>query len=428
MNKIFIPDGMQTAVFVMEAGALKDSAQVLKEYFPGKTAWLVADENTWKAAGEKVAEVLKNEGVKTVPPEIFPAVPQPHPLESISQELAKKITKDIVPVAVGSGVINDLVKRASGIADVRYFCIATAASVDGYTSAGAALSVDGLKKTMPCPAPYAVLADTDVLKTAPAPMMAAGYADLFAKVIAGAEWMISDLLGILPIHKKSWDLVQTDLRKWLADPDDLNHLFNGLAATGYAMQVLKDSRPASGMEHLMSHIWEMEGLSYQGKEVSHGFKVGIGTLAAARLMDFILETSEERARALAAPLETKEEREATVKELLKRGCYGDPKPVAMKKFKEGEDAVERRDLIFRNWDRIRHLLKKQSYSFEETREMFRKANVPVTPAAIGLDREQFYHGLFAAQLIRDRYTLLDLLYEAGLLKKAAETLEIMFEE
>ena len=428
MNKIYIPEGMQTAVFVMEAGALKDAAEVLKEYFPGKTAWLVADGNTWAAAGEKVAAVLKDAGIRTAEPKIFPAVPQPHPLESVCQELAKMITKDTVPVAVGSGVINDLVKRASGIAGVKYFCVATAASVDGYTSEGAALSVNGLKKTMPCPAPYAILADTDVLETAPAPMMAAGYADLFAKIIAGAEWLISDLLGILPIDRKTWDLVQKDLKKWLQNPGNLHDLFNGLASTGYSMQVFHDSRPASGMEHLMSHIWEMEGLTFQGKEVSHGFKVGIGTLTAARLAEFVLGLTEERARALAAPLETREEREASIRELLKKGCYGNPEPIALEKFKEGEDAVERRDLIFRNWDRIRHLLKKQVFSFRETREMLRKANAPVSPAQIGLDREQFYHAVYAAQLIRTRYTFLDFLYETGLLKEAVKTLEIMFEE
>ena len=143
MKTISIPEGMQTAVFVMESGALKDAAQVVKEYFPGKTPWIVADGNTWAAAGEKVAEVLKNAGLTAKEPKIFPAVPQPHPYESTCQELAKMITPDMVPVAVGSGVINDLVKRASGIAGVRYFCVATAASVDGYTAAGAALSVNG---------------------------------------------------------------------------------------------------------------------------------------------------------------------------------------------------------------------------------------------------------------------------------------------
>ena len=428
MNTIAIPEGMQTAVFVMDRGAVRDSAQVVKEYFPGKTPWIVADENTWKAAGSAAADVLKSAGFSMKEPKIFPAVPKPHPYESTCQELAKEITENIVPIAVGSGVINDLVKRASGIAGVRYFCIATAASVDGYTAAGAALSVNGLKKTMPCPAPYAVLADTNVLESAPPEMMAAGYADLFAKVVAGAEWLVSDLLGILPIDRKPWDLVQKDLRKWLLDSSNLSYLFHGLAATGYSMQVYNDSRPASGMEHLMSHVWEMEGLSYHGEEVSHGFKVGIGTLAAIRLMEFVIALPEEKARKLAVPCETLEERQRSVQELLKKGCYGNPETITFEKFKYGDAALERRELIFRNWDRIRSLLKNQIFTYAETKSMLLKAHAPVNPAEIGLDREQFYHGIFTAQLIRNRYTFVDVLYETGLLKEAVKTLEIMFEE
>ena len=194
------------------------------------------------------------------------------------------------------------------------------------------------------------------------------------------------------------------------------------------MQVFNDSRPASGMEHLLSHVWEMEGLTCNGVEVSHGFKVGVGTVAAIRMMEFMLGLSEEQARKLAKPCETLEERQATVKELLKKNCYGNPEKIAFDKFKYGEAAEERRELIFRNWDRIRYLLKKQIFSYEETKKLLIEAHAPVRPQEIGLDKEQFYHGLFTAQLIRARYTLLDVLYEAGLLEEAAKTLDIMFEE
>ena len=101
------------------------------------------------------------------------------------------------PVAVGAGTINDLVKRASVEAKTPgYLCVATAPSVDGYTSYGAALTVNGVKKTVPCPAPTAILADNRVIGSAPLPMIAAGYADLAAKIVAGADWHIAATLGI----------------------------------------------------------------------------------------------------------------------------------------------------------------------------------------------------------------------------------------
>ena len=123
-----------------------------------------------------------------------------------------------------------------------------------------------------------------------------------------------------------------------------------------------------------------------------------------------------------------DKKQMNVKELLKKNCYGNPEKITFDKFKEGDAALERRELIFRNWDRIRHLLKGQIFSYAETRRLLQEAKAPVNPREIGLDKEQFYHGLFTAQLIRARYTFLDLLYEAGLLEEAAKTLDIMFEE
>ena len=125
---------------------------------------------------------------------LFPGTPRLHALDDYSNELAEIFPDNSVPVAIGSGVINDLVKRASGVCGKNYCCVATAASVDGYTASGAALLVNGRKMTQPCPAPYALLADTAVLESAPPEMLSSGYGDLWAKVPAGAEWFISNVI------------------------------------------------------------------------------------------------------------------------------------------------------------------------------------------------------------------------------------------
>jgi predicted HD superfamily hydrolase involved in NAD metabolism len=144
----------------------------------------------------------------------------------------------------------------------------------------------------------AVVADKEVLFTAPAEMAAAGYADLTAKIVAGADWIIADILKQDPIIPATWDVVQKDLRSWLADSNDLMAVFMGLAATGYAMQMHDDSRPASGSEHLFSHVWEMEGLLFNGEEVSHGFKVSVGTVVTLKLMQYFLDLDVEKAKEL----------------------------------------------------------------------------------------------------------------------------------
>ena len=423
MRYIKLPENIETKVFVLDSNALTETPKVLQKYFPGKKVQIVADGNTWRVAGEKVQALCRAAGLQAYTPIILPAEPKPHPDYALSQELAEKFAGDCVPVAVGSGVINDLVKCASEIKKLRYCCVATAPSVDGYTASGGAMAVAGQKKTVPCPAPYALIADRNILKTAPRAMMAAGYADLMSKVTGGADWIIADELGIEKIDKPIWSLVQDDLQDNLADPDNLEKLFLGLAATGYAMQMYHDSRPASGAEHLCSHVWEMEHLAVNGEEISHGFKVGIGVLAISQLQEFVINTSVEAARSMAkAPL-SKAERIAEIAELLKKDCYGSTiADLALNKTPFDEAMTERRELIFKHWEQMQERMKTQLISSNTLRKMLKNAQAPTRYEEIGLTAEQYFHGIRTAQLIRNRYTILDLLYETGLLEKAIKTL------
>ena len=414
IKNIEIPPGMQTAAFAMGDGALDEIASFKATVFPGRKPWIVADTNTWEAAGKKAAGLLPD----AYEPMIFPGTPKLHPESSISDELAKKISAmpDCLPIAVGSGVINDIVKRAAGIAGVTYCCVPTASSVDGYTASGAAMSRDGFKMTLPCPAPYGLLVDTLVLQTAPAEMFASGYADLFAKVPAGGDWIIADALGVEKIDASIWELVQTPLRQRISDPGAFEPVFAGLAATGYAMQLYHDSRPASGAEHLLSHVWEMEKLSFNGEEVSHGFKVSIGTMTTTMLMEFIMNTDAAAAAAIAAPPLSVEARCEEIDRLLIKNCYGSG---------VRELALEKAELFgkyssktFEIWDSLRDKLAKQLISSTDAAALLRKADAPVHFSEIGLTEEQFIHGIRTAQLIRKRYTILDMLYYAGLLTPA----------
>ncbi len=424
MKTIPVPPGLQTKLFVLSAGALDSLPEVLKTAFPGKTPWLIADDNTWNVAGKRAEEILKSAGFECSTPHIFPGTPRLHPDFAYCEMLAEKMPENCVPVAVGSGVINDLVKCASGLKNVPYCCVPTACSVDGYTSMGSALSVNGFKKTVKCPAPAALCVDTDILVTAPPDMFASGYADLFAKIPAGADWLLADAVGEEPIRKDVWQLIQSDLRKWVSDKSDMLNVFHGLAATGYSMQMYLESRPASGAEHLCSHIWEMEELKYNGEDVSHGFKVGVGLVASTLLMEYLMNNSAETLRPRMKAALTLEERIAEIDNLLIRNCYGTgPKETALKKFITGKEMEERREMLLAKLPEIQKHFKEQLIPFEETRKMLKDAGCPVTPAEIGLDKEQFLHGIRTAQLIRIRYTVIDYLYELGLFDDALEYLE-----
>ncbi len=425
MNGIPLPDGIQTRFFALEHGTLKGVPQILREFFGGRRPWIVADENTFAAAGAETYEICQAAGLDPHEPFLFKGKEHLPPDFELSVMLERNMPDSAVPAAVGSGVINDLVKCAAGLRETPYLCVPTAASVDGYTSSGGAMLVRNYKKTVPGRAPLAIAADLTVLENAPAKMTASGYGDLLTKVVAGADWIVADQLGIEKIAPGIWDLVQKDLRSWIQDSRNLKNIFLGLAATGYAMQLYHDSRPASGAEHLASHIWEMEELTLHGEEVSHGFKVSLGTLGSARLHHFILNTPLKKAKESARKVLTCEERRKEVEALLIRGCYGDePRKLAMEKTLYGSDAEARREWIWNHWEAMQKRLAVQLLSVEELTGLLRKAGCPMRPEEIGLSREQFIHGFRAAQLIRKRYTVTDLLYEAGLLDSALDTFPV----
>ena len=428
MTNIPIPAGLDTKLCVLGDHVLTEIPSVLRQLWPGGCPVVIADENTWAAAGREVHELLATAGLQPAPPHVFPARPLLHADYTHVGELIPPLTGR-VPVAIGSGTINDLVKRASVEANTPgYLCVATAPSVDGYTSFGAALTVNGVKKTVPCPAPVAILADNRVIGSAPLPMIAAGYADLAAKIVAGADWHIAAALGITPYEPVAWELVQKDLQSWLADPEGVRDrrpaalaaLFTGLAATGFAMQRMRDSRPASGAEHLFSHVWEMEGLTHQGEAPSHGFKVAIGTLISTAMMTamFAWTTEEARQRLAAAPAPTAQERQAQIDAFLQKSPFAaEVSQTAMGKLLTGPALAERRQAILKAWPELQAKVRAQLLPLDELRRRFQILGCPVQPADIGLDEALLRRGIMVGGMIRNRYTFLDLLYEIGQLEE-----------
>ncbi|MDR2182097.1 MAG: iron-containing alcohol dehydrogenase, partial [Treponema sp.] len=192
-----------TKEMVIMEGALEAVPSLLERYFAGASGeipplFLAADENTWRAAGAELERVLRAANLAISGTHIFPAADL-HGDYALAEKLAALMKErrgngSLVPLAIGSGTINDLVKCASAECGLPYCCVPTAASVDGYTAHGAALLKDGFKQTVPCAAPRLVAADTRVLAKAPAFLASSGYGDLAGKLIAGADWIIADKL------------------------------------------------------------------------------------------------------------------------------------------------------------------------------------------------------------------------------------------
>ncbi len=423
-------DATDTRQVVISAGALASVVEVFQQSFDVRSAVIIADENTFDVAGSEVQRQLSAAHLHPIKPFIFPGQPQLHADYEHVLELGSSLRQhDAMPVVVGSGTLNDLTKVAAHRCERPYMIVATAASMDGYTAFGAAITRDGFKQTMACPAPRAVLADVDVLINAPAEMTTWGYADLLGKVTAGADWIIADLLGIEPIHQRAWSLVQNSLRRWISQPQQLRAgdrsameaLIEGLIFSGLAMQAARSSRPASGSEHQFSHLWEMQGLPI----FSHGFKVGVGSLASAALYAQMLDRNLSRIDidAIARNWPTRDQLEQIVRRSHSHPVIAENAvPQSIAKHIDAEHLRERLSLVRECWPSLRQRLIGQLLTAAQLRDHLRAAGCPTTPEEIGLDRSRLKASYVQARQIRSRYTIFDLVAETGCLAESVEAL------
>ncbi len=406
--------------------------------FGDRPAVIVADETTLAVAGRAVRAALDAAGRRQRDPHVFAAAPTLHADYVNVKALAGSLGEhDAIPIAVGSGTINDVVKRAAHERGRPYMTVATAASMDGYTAFGAAITEDGYKHTMQCAAPRAVLADLRILTAAPAAMTAAGYADLLAKITAGADWIVADALEVEAIDDRAWSLVQGPLREATAHPAQLaagdaeamTGLIEGLIMSGLAMQATSSSRPASGAEHQFSHLWEMEGLGDEPADgsppLSHGFKVGLGTMSIAALYERLLkrDLAAIDVSAAVAAWPAWEQVELQVRAAHTAPVLADAAVEETRaKYIDAPALRERLTLLTERWPSLHDRLREHLSSAAELREQLRAAGCPTAPSAIGLTGERLRDTYRRAQMIRRRYTVLDLLTQAGLLEDAVASL------
>ena len=413
-------------------GAMERLPKMLEALFPGKKVVIVADDNTYNAAGRKVCGILDAAGTQMEDSFIFKD-PELYAEWSYLQQLEAYLKeRDAVPVAVGSGVINDLTKLASHHLGRRYVIVGTAASMDGYTAYGASITYEGNKQTFDCPAPLGVVFDPAVAAKAPAGMSASGYADLLAKVPAGADWIISDAVGSEAIDDFAFGLVQKNLRKALSDPaavadgdvEATGMLADGLIMSGFAMQAISSSRPASGTDHQFSHFWDMEGLCYNGRHVSHGFKVGIGTMVSTACLEFLISKDLTRLDidACVAAWPTWEAQEAYIRKIFegKPGHLARGLAESRAKYCGPEGIRCQLNAIVAVWPELRERIREQIIPFDDVKEMLRLVGAPSRPEEIGVSKARLRDTFKCIPFMRNRYTGIDLIYRAGLLDEVTE--------
>ncbi len=430
MNRIekALANADDTRAVQVGAGTLSAAGTMFRGQFPGQKAVVIADATTYGIAGRQAEASLAEAGIERQQAYVYddPGLHAEWRYVEMLDEFLRGT--DAIPVAVGAGTINDLTKLCACRAGRRYMCVATAASMDGYTAFGASVTFEGAKQTFACPAPQAVLADAAIIARAPAEMTAAGYADLFAKITAGADWILSEELGVEAVDPLSFSIVQDGLKEALADPQAVRGggqaaigvLTEGLILSGFGMQAARSSRPASGADHQFSHLWDMEHHTVNGAAPSHGYKVSIGMLASTALYEQLFKTDIENLD-IEACVQAWPGLEAAERYARALFAGTDFPEIGVQetraKYIPAERLREQLALLRSNWPRIRHRLQDQLVPFAEARQCLRLAGAPVDPEQIGITRERLYNSFIRAQHIRRRFTILDLAVRIGCLDR-----------
>lgn len=278
------------------SGVIQELPGILRD-LGASHIFLVTDNYTYEAAGRQVEQLLDQAGLsyhKRVFQTETPLVPNEYALGSV---LAAMTSQDDMLLAVGSGTLNDVTKYVSARTGIPYVIAATAPSMDGYASTVAPTILDGFKTTLPAVYPAAIVADVDILKDAPMPMLTAGFGDIIGKFTSLADWRLSHQLNGEYYCPEVAGVIEAAVETCAAnaqalaqrEPQAIQAVTEALILSGLAMGMVGVSRPASGAEHQMAHYWEMDALRREEEHPLHGNAVGVGTVLAASLYEMAAE-------------------------------------------------------------------------------------------------------------------------------------------
>lgn len=418
-----------TAAVEIGHGVVSRVPELVEQLFPSGPLLLVADPNTYAAAGEAVRSVLEERRRFEV--FVFPALEgRLSPDEgTVAQVEAALLNGFTCAIAVGAGTINDIVKLAAARLSMPYGVVATAASMNGYASPIAAIYSRGLKRTIPARPPVWVVGDVDILASAPRPMAAAGLADLQSRAVAFADYVAASWLAgeyYCPSTAEPLQLAERVCRETAAGvcagtASDISALFGALVLAGFAMALAGSSAPASGGEHLIAHLWNMRRRLEDKPESLHGAVVGVATLITAALWELLsqLPKPDEAAigKVLAARPSLGHERQVILESL------GSLAPPAIEEYaaKRPDDETLRARLqrLADTWDDFWQEVKKHLRGPDEIRSILQQAGAPTTLRELGYPATEARIALSTARYIRARYTVLDLAADLGVLEDLA---------
>jgi len=406
----------------VERGAVRYLPEALAR-FGLKKPFIVCDHNTKKAAWAQVKEVLENAGIEY---KFFEFAgeeiePDEHSMGSLVMHFDPACD---VALAIGSGVINDCCKVLGHAVGIPSMVVGTAPSMDGYASNSSAMIRDRVKVSMYNACPVAIIADTDIIAQAPERMLWAGLGDMLAKYIAICEWRISNLItgefyceNIAGLVRASLKVIVDNAPRLLErDPEIIGEVIKGLILSGVAMAFAEISRPASGLEHYFSHMWEMMALDRGTGYELHGIQVGVGTVLTLRIYDELrkMRPDPEVARNFIENFSQDEWVKHT------KEAFGQAADVIIAQAeRENKNDPAKHAVRFQktveNWDTILKIIDEELPPTADIEALMKSLGMPMLPADIDVSAEDTVTALRASRDIRDKYLSSTMMWDMGIL-------------
>ncbi len=414
---------------IIGKGVIAKLPEILARY-DAKKPFVLCDTNTFAAAGEAVCKILKDAGIP-YSCYAFSAEHLPPNEKTVGSAILHFDNKCDMVIAVGSGVINDTGKVLASVSKLPYIIVGTAPSMDGYASATSSMDRDDLKASLNSRCANVIIGDVDILKNAPAHMLAAGLGDMLAKYVSIAEWRIAHIITGEYYCERVAELVRTALKKCVDNADGLLKrdetavaaVFEGLVIGGIAMAYAGVSRPASGVEHYFSHVWDMRSLQFDTRTDLHGIQCAIGTYIAAKLYEQVRTvTPDEKKAAAYVEAFSYEDWKATLTEFLGQSA----ETMIAAETKEGKYIKEKHParfaIIREHWPEILQILNEELPAAEEIGKLLDAIGISRSPAYLGVDADALRTTFKATKDIRDKYVLSRLAWDLGILDELCDSL------
>ncbi len=410
-------------------GVIRCLPDLIKKY-GAKKPFVLADVNTFAAAGKTLCRILEENHILYGKYIFDDTALEPDERAVGSAVMHFDNSCDLI-IGVGSGVINDIGKILSSISGRKYVIVATAPSMDGYASATSSMAMDGLKVSLNSRCADVILGDIDILKNAPEHMLKAGLGDMLAKYISIAEWRIAHVITgeyycervaqlIREALKKCVDNAQGLLRR---EDEAIRAVFEGLVIGGVAMAYAGVSRPASGVEHYFSHVWDMRGLEFGTQVDLHGIQCAIATGISARLYEKVAKMKPDRQRAERYVAEFRYD--AWSRELRSFLGKSGETMIALEE-KEGKYDKKTHGARFRvieeHWDEILEIIDREIPSSERISSILNTIGISEDPMSIGVDSSVARMTFKATKDIRDKYVLSRLAWDLGILEELCQSI------